>query len=102
MPAIMDYQPVVVQAVPGPGKTVYAYFSDGSIRHVNVQPLIKRGGVFDVLADDAVFCERLTVLNNTVAWDIAGNRNETRCIDLDPWKLYQDSPAVADPLNPAA
>ncbi len=81
---------------------MYASFSDGSIHHVDVQPLIERGRIFATLADDALFSSRLTVLNDTVAWDIAGNRDETRCIDLDPWQLYQNSPAVPDPLNPAA
>ena len=39
----MDYQPSVVQAVPGPEKTVYAYFSDGSVRLFDAAPLIAKG-----------------------------------------------------------
>ena len=61
------YYPVVVQAVSGPDYTVYAYFSDGSIKRYDMKPLIEEGGVFTVLKDKAYFSERLTVLNDTVA-----------------------------------
>ena len=42
----------------------------------------------------------MTVLNGTVAWDLEGNRDETRCIDIDPFTVY-DSPVVKDPLDNA-
>lgn len=29
-----------------------------------------------------------TILNGTLAWDIAGNRNEQECIDIDPETLH--------------
>lgn len=32
--------------------------------------------------------ERCTILNDTLAWDIAGNRNENECIDINPNTLY--------------
>ncbi|MCD7748776.1 MAG: DUF2442 domain-containing protein [Oscillospiraceae bacterium] len=67
-----DYFPCVVQAIAGEGKTVYAYFSDGTIRRVDMAPVIQRGGVFKRLEDDRFFRERLTVLNDTVAWIFPG------------------------------
>ena len=94
----MDYQPSVVQAVPGPEKTVYAYFSDGSVRLFDAAPLIAKGGVFSALEDEGVFAERLTVLNYTVAWDLAGNRDPHSCVDVDPYVVYRESPVVEDPL----
>ena len=46
-----SYFPVVVQAVPGDGYHVYAYFTDGSIRLYDMTPLVARGGVFVPLHD---------------------------------------------------
>ena len=98
----MEYVPTVVQAVPGNDFTVYAYVSDGTVRLANIGPLIARGGVFAPLADEDVFRSRLTVLNDAVAWDLEGNRDETTCIDLDPVKMYRESPVVDDPLEAVA
>ena len=41
------------------------------------------------------FKNTLTVLNGTVAWDIAGNRNEYECIDIDPMTIFE-CPVVPD------
>lgn len=89
----------VVQAVPGDNFTVYAYCNDGAVRLVDVKPLISLGGVFAPLADPDFFRERLTVLNDTVAWDIAGNRDTTACVDLDADRIFAEAPIVADPLE---
>ncbi len=93
-----EYCPVVVQAVAGPGRTVYAYFSDGRITQYDMSGLIARGGVFASLADNAFFAERLTVLNGTVAWDTSGCCDPRCCIDVDPGEVYSAG-AVADPLE---
>ena len=93
------YYPVVVQALVGPDFTVYAYFSDGSIKLYDMKPAISKGGVFEPLKDKEFFSRRLTVLNNTIAWDLSGNYDTTKCIDIDPFTVY-DSPSVSDPLNP--
>ena len=98
----MEYIPAVVQAVPGNNFTVYAYFSDGTVRLADIKPLIARGGVFSPLADESVFRSRITVLNDAVAWDLEGNRDETACIDLDPGKMYREGPVVDDPLEAVA
>ena len=98
----MEYFPEVVQAIAGEGFFVFAYFSDGTVRRYDVEPLVRRGGVFEPLSDRGFFAERLTVMNGTVAWDVAGNRDETRCIDLDPFSVYENSTVGPDPLEPAA
>lgn len=95
----MELLPAVVQALPGDDFTVYAYCNDGAIRLVDVKPLIAKGGVFAPLADRAFFEARLTVLNHSVAWDMAGNRDVTACIDLDPCVIFETAPIVADPLG---
>lgn len=94
----MNYQASVVQAIPGEDYTVYAYFSDGSVRQADIKPLIARGGVFASLQDEQVFRDRLTVMNHAVAWDINGDRDTTKCIDIDPCSMYESAIIVKDPL----
>ena len=94
-----EYLPEVVQAVPGEGRTVYAYFTDGSVRLADIGPLIAGGGVFAQLADEGFFRDRLTVMNGAVAWDVSGTRDPTTCIDLDPLEMYRTARRVPDPLR---
>ena len=89
------FYPEVYQAVAGKDYTVYAYMNDGSVRKFDVKPLIKKGGVFRKIEDKEIFKNTLTVLNGTVAWDIAGNRNIYKCIDIDPMTIFK-LPAVPD------
>ena len=95
----MDLVPKVVQAVAGDDFTVYAYFSDGAIRLLDVKFLLEKGGVFVPLRDAEFFSQRLTVLNDTVAWDMRGDRDPCACVDLDPCEIYENCPTVADPLR---
>ena len=46
-------------------------------------------GVFKQLSDLSFFMERCTIMNDTLAWDLSGTRDETNCIDIDPDMLYQ-------------
>lgn len=96
-----DYFPTVIQAVAGPNKTVYAYFSDGRITQLEMKESIAGGGVFERLADDSFFEEALTVLNHAVAWDVSGHYDPTTCIDIDPLVAYE-AKRVSDPLEDAA
>lgn len=96
-----DYFPVVVQAVPGEGRNVYAYFSDGSTHLFDMSHLIAQGGVFAPLQDADYFRERLTVMNDTIAWDVSGCFDPTQCIDIDPFAVYE-APVVTDPLAEAS
>lgn len=91
----LDLFPEVFQAVAGKNFTVYAYMNDGSIRLYDMKPVIKQGGVFKALEDEKIFREKLTVLNNSIAWDISGNREESECIDIDPFNVF-NSPSVDD------
>jgi hypothetical protein len=92
-----EIYPQVLQAVPGDGYIVYAYMLDGSVRRVDVTHLIEKGGVFEALKDRNLFENALTVLNDTVAWDLSGNYDPTNCIDIDPFTIA-DCPIVDDPL----
>ncbi len=95
----MIFMPAVVQAVPGDDFTVYAYCNDGAVRLVDIKPLIALGGVFAPLADLDFFRDRLTILNDTVAWDITGDRDPTACVDLDADRIFTEAPVVVDPLE---
>ena len=90
--------PKVLQAIAGENYTVYAYMNDGCVRLVDVLPLIEKGGVFAPLRDEATFRNALTVLNDTVAWDLTGKRDPADCIDMDPFSIHE-RPAVKDPLT---
>ena len=92
------FMPEVLQAVAGEGNMVYAYFNDGTVRRYDMSELLTRGGVFTQLRDRKVFVDALTVMNGSVAWDLEGNRDATKCIDIDPFVLYE-SPVVKDPLE---
>lgn len=94
----MQYYPEVVQAVARPDFHIAVYFSDGRITDFDMGPLINGGGVFSSILDTAIFEKCLTVMNGTAAWDLEGNRDDTKCIDIDPYELYA-AKRVADPLE---
>ncbi|MCD8365195.1 MAG: DUF2442 domain-containing protein [Clostridiales bacterium] len=79
----------------GDNYEVYAYLNDGSVRVLDMKPMIEQGGIFQALEDQTVFREALTVMNHSVAWDLGGNRDEGNCIDVDPFRVYE-CPIVAD------
>ena len=83
----MDYFPEVVQVIPHEDFTVSVYFSDGKIVLYDIKPYLHTE-VFSKVSDIHVFMESCTILNDTLAWDIAGNRDESKCIDIDPDTLY--------------
>ena len=93
----MEMFPKVVQAVAGQDFTVYIYFHDGTVRLLDASSLVQQGGVFSPLQDKNFFNTRLTVMNDTVAWDVEGNRDACTCVDLDPCELYERWPVVQDP-----
>lgn len=92
--------PVVVQAIAGESFTVYAYMLDGTVRKIDMLPLIQSGGVFEQLKNPDFFRNALTVLNDTVAWDLSGNYDPADCIDLDPF-MVAECEVVSDPLKMA-
>ena len=79
--------PEVVQVVPFPDHTVSVYFSDGKIVSYDVKPLLDKG-VFRALQNMEIFMNRCGIMNDTLAWDVAGDGDPTACIDIDPDTLY--------------
>ncbi len=79
--------PEIVQVVPHDDYTVSVYFCDGKIVSYDVKPMLDKG-VFCKLKDKSIFMSRCTIMNDTLAWDIGGNRDGYKCIDIDPDYLY--------------
>jgi hypothetical protein len=95
------FWPKVVQVLPTDNFEVYAYLNDGSVRLYDAKPLLKKNTVFEPLMDIQTFKKKLTVINDTIAWDMGGNRDPYKCIDIDPLAVYEKTP-VADPLTNSA
>lgn len=87
--------PEIFQAVAGEDYTVYAYVNDGTMRKVDIKPFFDKDGVFEPLKNKDFFRKALTVIGNTVAWDLTGDRDEYKCIDIDPFLVFE-SPIVSD------
>lgn len=79
--------PEIVQVIPYEDYHVAVYFEDGKIVLYDVRPLLDKE-VFQPLRDRNIFMSRCMILNDTLAWDVQGNRDVERCIDIDPETLY--------------
>ena len=80
--------PKVVQVIQMENYSVYVYFEDGKIVCYDMAQMIEKE-VFRPLKDITVFKEACTVMNDTLAWDIGGNRDNTNCLDIDSDTLYE-------------
>lgn len=85
---MQDYFPVVVQVIPLENYHVQVFFDNGKIVEYDASNLLQ-GEVFKPLQDIQVFKDTCTILNDTLAWDISGDRNPSDCIDIDPFSLYE-------------
>lgn len=88
----------VLQVVPTEEYKVYIYFEDGKIKLFDASELITKG-VFQQLQDIELFKNSCTVLNNTLAWDLAGKFDPYNCLDLDPEELYNSCPEVKESIQ---
>lgn len=83
----------IVQVIPYEDYTVYVYFDDGKIVCYDAKGLLDKK-VFEPLKNLDFFMGTCTILNDTLAWDVTGDRDTYRCIDVDPEMLYDLEPAV--------
>ena len=63
------------------------FFCDGKVVVYDVKPKLNQG-VFIQLKDISLFMDRCTIMNDTLAWDIAGTGDTSKCIDIDPDTIY--------------
>lgn len=61
---------------------------DGKIVHYDMSQMIEKEA-FRPLCDIDIFMDTCTVMNDTLAWDIGKNRDNTTCLDIDPDTLYE-------------
>jgi len=73
--------------------SVYVYFEDGKIVYYDMSKMIEKEA-FRSLRDIDIFIDTCTVMNDTLAWDISKNRDNTTCLDIDPDTLYELPMAV--------
>lgn len=83
-----EYYPIVVQVLPLDNFHVQVFFSDGKIVDYDATENLQYD-IFKPLKDIEKFKDTCTVLNNTLAWDLSGNRDVSDCIDIDPFTLYE-------------
>ncbi len=79
--------PKVVQVIPMSDYSVYVYFEDGKIIYYDMSQMIEKE-VFGCLREIEIFMNKCTVMNDTLAWYISGNWDNTTCLDTDPDTLY--------------
>lgn len=85
---MQDYFPVVVQVVPLKNYHVQVFFDDGKIVEYDATKDLE-SDIFKPLQNIEKFIDTCTILNDTLAWDLSGNRNTYNCIDIDPFSLYE-------------
>ena len=91
--------PEVLQVVPTDDYKVYAYMNDGSVHLYDAKPLLNGDGTNSkLLRNIDFFKNNITVIGHSIAWDTTGDRDEYRCIDVDPFDVF-NSPVVEDPLE---
>jgi hypothetical protein len=90
----MITRPDIVQVLPTKNYTVYVFFDNGEIKEFSLKEDIEKGGIFEVLKDINFFMERCTVMNHTLAWDVTGTRDNTKCIDICPDTIYEEGITV--------
>ena len=73
----------IVQVIPYEDYTVYVYFEDGKIVCYDAKPLLDKK-VFAPLKNIDFFMNACTILNDTLAWDVSGDR-----IAVNVWILIR-------------
>ena len=81
---------------PAAGRKVDCYFTKGHVRRFDMAPLLKPdcGPVFQPLRNRKTFLRTMTVMNGTLAFDIADGRNDRKCVDIDPETIFLEGEVV--------
>ena len=86
---------------PATGRKVDCYFTTGHVRRFDMAPLLRPdcGHVFQPLRDRKTFLAAMTVMNGTLAFDVAGRRDERTCVDIDADTIFEDGTPVGGTMR---
>ncbi|MCW6078082.1 DUF2442 domain-containing protein [Clostridium sporogenes] len=73
---------------------VMLYFSDGKVKVCDASEFINRNPMLENFKNEQLFKERCCIINNTMAFDIEGNKNEYKCYDIALEYLYLEFPTL--------
>lgn len=81
---------------PSSGYKVDCYFTTGHVMRFDMALLLGPdcGPVFRPLRDRKTFLATMTVMNGTLAFDVAGGRNERKCVDIDAETIFVEGTPV--------
>ena len=84
---------------PAVGRKVDCYFTTGHVKRFDMAYLLKPdcGPAFRPLRDRKTFLSTMMVMNGTLAFDIAGGRNDRKCVDIDPETIFEAGATVKSP-----
>lgn len=87
---------------PATDRKIDCYFTTGHVRRFDMAPLLKPdcGPVFQPLRNRKTFLDTMTVINGTLAFDVAGGRNEYKCVDIDPETIFEQGEPVTSTIRP--
>ncbi len=96
-------RPKLFQVYPTDEYSVYLYYDNGEIRIYDCKWILHERGIFTQIHSIESFKKLCTIMNDTLAWDISGERDLTNCIDICPDTVYQESiKAKIDPVKNSA
>lgn len=69
----------IVQVIPHNDYLVDVYCNNGLCYRYNAKTIVNK---YRVLQDLDIFINTCTIINETLAWDLEGNKDDTKCIDV--------------------
>ena len=80
-------------------RKVDCYFTTGHVKRFDIAHLLKPdcAPVFRPLRNRKTFLSAMMVMNGTLAFDVAGGRNDRKCVDIDPETIFEEGVTVTSP-----
>ncbi|MGL5381840.1 DUF2442 domain-containing protein [Clostridium sp.] len=76
----------IIQVVPRADYKVFVCYEDNSIRLFDAKNLLD---IYPIMKDIEFFINRCTIMNDTLAWDVSGNMDDSLCIDIAPESIEE-------------
>ena len=89
-----EYIPQIYMAALAGGKKVDCYFTNGEVKRYDVNRAIRLRGVFAPLKNQKVFNRAVMVMDGVLAFDIAGDRDPYKMVDICADVIYTDGVSV--------